>query len=57
MAVSIDTDSCIGCGACTYSCSLDLLELDGDVVVLNDPDACIECGSCIDACPLGVLNL
>jgi len=57
MAITIETGSCIGCGACVSTCPLDLLELADDVVVINDPDACIECGSCIDACPLGVLSL
>ncbi|MDR2196757.1 MAG: 4Fe-4S binding protein [Coriobacteriales bacterium] len=57
MSVNIDESACIGCGACTSACPLDLIELRDNVATLNDADACIECGSCVDACPLGVITL
>jgi NAD-dependent dihydropyrimidine dehydrogenase PreA subunit len=57
MAVKIDEPSCIGCGACTSVCPLDLIELQNNVATLNDEDACIECGACVDTCPLGVITL
>jgi NAD-dependent dihydropyrimidine dehydrogenase PreA subunit len=57
MAIAIDGASCIGCGACTNVCPLDLIELTGDVATISDEDACIECGACVDACPLGVITL
>ncbi|MDR1713931.1 MAG: 4Fe-4S binding protein [Coriobacteriales bacterium] len=57
MAITINAEECIGCGACVDSCPLDLIELKAGVAALNDADACIECASCVDACPTNVISL
>lgn len=56
MAVSVDTDVCVGCGVCVEECPNEALEVSGEVVTV-DEDACIECGICVDACPMGSLEL
>lgn len=56
MAITIDKDSCIACGACVSACPLNLIDVE-DFAVINDPDSCIECGACVDACPLRVISL
>lgn len=56
MAVTIDPDSCIACGACVDACPQGVLEVE-DTVVLTDPDGCIDCGACVDTCPVGTLSL
>ena len=42
MAVNIDKDACIGCGACVKS--------------VCDEGTCIDCGSCVGTCPVGAIN-
>jgi ferredoxin len=56
MAVAIDKDVCIACGACVDACPLGIIEL-GDTATLTDEDACIECGACVDACAVSALSL
>lgn len=54
MAVSINTDDCIGCSVCVDECPQGALSVDG--VCSVDEDACIDCGSCIDACPVEAIS-
>ncbi len=54
MAVTINTDECIGCGVCVDECPQEALSVDD--VCSVDPDACIDCGSCIDACPVEAIS-
>ncbi len=51
----VDTDLCIGCGACVDRCQFDALALD-DVVRVDDT-RCVGCGVCVPACPVGALSL
>lgn len=55
MAVNVDTDACIACGACADTCPTDALTVT-DVAVC-DADACIDCGSCVAVCPTDALSL
>lgn len=55
MAVNIDADTCIACGACVDACPTDALTVT-DVAVV-DPDACIDCGSCVAVCPTDSMSL
>ena len=56
MAVNIDTDACIGCGACVGTCPVQSLTLvDGKVTV--DAGTCVDCGACVGSCPVQALSL
>ncbi len=50
MAYKINSDSCIGCGACVGACPVEAISLEGDKAVI-DADKCIECGACAGVCP------
>ena len=55
MAVQVNTDECIGCGACVDSCPMDAITVNDHAEV--DEDACIECGACTGSCPVEALSL
>ena len=48
MTVKIDTLKCIGCGACTYICPVEALEVIDMKCRVNEK--CIDCGKCLTAC-------
>jgi electron transfer flavoprotein alpha subunit len=50
MAVIIDKEQCIGCGACVSTCPFGAIVMEGDKAVVTD--ACTVCGACIDVCPV-----
>ena len=56
MAVKIDQDTCIACGACADTCPGGRLLTVNDYAEVNE-DECIECGACISACPVDALSL
>ena len=53
---TVDTEVCIGCGACADACPCDVLEVQDGVSTVADPDSCIECGVCTDECPTGAIT-
>ena len=55
MAVNVNADACIACGACVDACPTDALTVT-DVAVCDDA-ACIDCGSCVGVCPTDALSL
>lgn len=56
MAIKVDTEKCIGCGACTGTCPVEVLEMkDGKACYKNE--GCIECGACVGVCPVEALSL
>ena len=55
MAITIDTDTCIGCGACESACPLDAISVDD--VASVDEDVCCECGACISSCAVDAISL
>jgi ferredoxin len=56
MAVVVDKENCIGCGACTGVCPVGALELDGDGKSECDPEKCISCLTCVGACPVSAIS-
>ncbi|MEA3559930.1 MAG: 4Fe-4S binding protein [Candidatus Thermoplasmatota archaeon] len=56
MAVKIDKDTCIGCGACVETCPVQALSMvDGKAEV--DDGTCVDCGACVGVCPVQALSL
>lgn len=56
MAVKIDKDTCIGCGACVETCPVQALSMvDGKADV--DEGTCVDCGACVGVCPVQALSL
>ncbi|KQC10325.1 MAG: ferredoxin [Candidatus Cloacimonas sp. SDB] len=55
MAVNINEETCIGCGACIDTCPVEALEMVDDKAKV-DPDKCVDCGACIDACPVSAIS-
>lgn len=56
MAVAINHEKCIYCGACVATCPYLALRL-REVYVEIYPDKCVECGLCAKACPMGCISL
>jgi ferredoxin len=56
VAVKIDRLKCIGCGACTYVCPVEALEV-VDMKCKVDEAKCTECGHCLTACTWEALSL
>lgn len=57
MAVVIDRDTCIGCGACVGVCPVSALSMDDEGKSVVDEDTCIDCGSCVSVCPTDAITL
>ena len=55
MAMIIDHELCICCGACLAACPVEAIEEREDKIVLN-PDLCLDCGACLAACPMGAIS-
>lgn len=51
----IDTERCIGCGACLEACLYGALALEGSIAVVNE--RCTACGACLPVCPVEALSL
>ncbi|MCE5262564.1 MAG: 4Fe-4S binding protein [Deltaproteobacteria bacterium] len=53
----IDPETCIGCGACVYTCTVNAISPTDDKAEI-DREACVECGNClrVAGCPTGALQ-
>ena len=56
MAVVVDKENCIGCGACTGVCPVSALTLDADGKSECNADTCISCLTCVGTCPVGAIK-
>lgn len=55
MAVKIDKETCIGCGACVDVCPVQALSMEDDKAKC-DEGTCIDCGACIGVCPTQAIS-
>lgn len=56
MPVTVDKDTCIGCGACVGVCPVSALSLDDEGKSSCDESVCISCLSCLGACPVSAIS-
>jgi len=53
-AISVDTERCLGCSACTSSCPWAMATVNPET---QKSGKCILCGECADVCPTGALSI
>jgi NAD-dependent dihydropyrimidine dehydrogenase PreA subunit len=53
----IDQETCVGCGECVFTCTVDAIRLDDETATIHR-EMCVECGNClrIAECPTGALQ-
>ncbi|MEG0077200.1 4Fe-4S binding protein [Anaerorhabdus sp.] len=56
MAVTVNKDTCIGCGACVGTCPVSALSLDAEGKAECDGGTCIDCGACVGTCPVSAIS-
>ena len=54
MAVIVNINECIGCGACEPSCPFGAIRMEDGKAVITE--ACTLCGACIDVCPVSAIS-
>ncbi|MBE5758146.1 MAG: 4Fe-4S dicluster domain-containing protein [Clostridiales bacterium] len=53
--MTIDRETCVGCGACVGTCPVNAISLnDGKAVI--DQDVCVKCGACAQTCPVSAIH-
>lgn len=56
MAVKVDQDTCIGCGACVGTCPVGALDFNDEGKATCDSDTCISCLACVGTCPVEAIS-
>lgn len=57
--VTLDNGKCDGaeCGECVDVCSMEILVLKGEEIVIKSEEECSLCEICTDVCPNGAITL
>lgn len=50
MAIWVDKEQCVACGACESACPFGAIVMEADKAVITE--ACTACGACISTCPV-----
>ncbi len=53
--LKVDSDKCVGCGACEESCPFGAIVVEDGLAVVGD--GCTLCGTCVDACDVEALEI
>ena len=56
MAVKVDQETCIGCGACVGTCPVGTLDYIDEGQAACDSDTCISCLACVGTCPVEAIS-
>ncbi|MCK4723199.1 MAG: 4Fe-4S binding protein [Dehalococcoidia bacterium] len=48
--LKIDTDKCVGCGACVDVCPQEAISIQNGIAII-DQKLCMQCGNCTVTCP------
>lgn len=51
----VNTDECIGCGACADMCASDAIVMENDKARIL-PEKCTNCRVCERTCPVGAIS-
>ena len=52
----IDTNACIGCGACVGTCPVNAIAFNGEGKAEINQDICVKCGACVGTCPVAAIS-
>jgi ferredoxin len=55
--LELDTEVCIGCGACETVCPHGVMKVNGKKAEVVDRDGCMECGACANNCPVEAVRV
>ncbi len=53
--LKVDSDKCVGCGACEESCPFGAIVVEDGLAVVGE--GCTLCGTCVDACDVEALEI
>ncbi|KAL7719606.1 4Fe 4S ferredoxin iron-sulfur binding domain protein [Entamoeba marina] len=55
--ITVDTDICIGCGACVDICPTGVLDVIDRKCVAVAPENCSKCRDCMNVCPVDAISI
>lgn len=55
--LTLNQDTCIGCGECQKVCPHGVLEMADRKAVIADLDGCMECGACATNCAVAAIKV